>query len=95
MSLDAIHATKHTHLWTRSVDGAEFANALYENEIDAALDFTAILVDIRRYADDGANITIEDVMHSLQDGNGMYAGVPGFIVVLSKCDGGCHSPTWN
>lgn len=95
MSLDSIHQNKHLHLWTKSIDGAEYANALYENEVDAALAFCGIIQNVRKYSKDGHTISIEDVMGSLVEGRGMYAGVPGLVVVLSKCDGKCKSPTWN
>lgn len=95
MSSSEVHAGPHLHLWTRSIDGAEFANAIYRDDVDAAIDFCGMIQDIRKYAIDGVQITIEDVMQSLTEGRGMYAGVPGFILVLSRCDGGCKSPTWN
>ncbi len=95
MTLGTLHANKHIHVWTKTIDGAEFGNALYENHIDAALAFCGIIQNIRKYANDGVKITIEDVVHSLEEGRGMYAGVPGFIVVLSRCDGGCVSASWN
>ena len=81
------------HVWSRSIDGAEFANTLYENEIDAALAFCAIAQQVRKYSE--TTVTIEEVMRSLEEGNGMYVGVPGLVFVLSRCSGGCISPTWN
>lgn len=95
MSLGKIHASKHLHLWTRTMDGAEFANALYENDVDGALAFLGVVKQVTKYSVANEDITIEQVMGSLDDGRGMYAGVPGLIVVLSRCDGGCKSPSWN
>lgn len=95
MTLGTTHATNHLHVWTKSIDGAEFGNALYENDIDAAIAFIGIVVNVRKYSDDGVSLTIEHVMESLTEGKGMYAGVPGFVVVLSRCEGGCMSSTWN
>jgi len=95
MTLGEVYRNKHVHVWTKSIDGAEFGNAIYENDIDAALAFCGIVQNVRKYADDGVVIAIEDVMGSLTEGRGMYAGVPGFVVVLSRCDGGCKSPSWN
>ncbi len=94
MNLGTIHANPHLHLWTRSLDGAEFANAIYENHIDAALDFCAITQHIRKYTD-GDPVTIEYVMESLEEGKGMYVGSHGLLLVLSKCEGGCKSASWN
>jgi hypothetical protein len=76
------------------MDGTEMANAIYENYIDASTAFCAITQQITHYNDD-INLKIEDVVGSLENGRGMYAGVPGFVIVLSKCDGGCHSQIWN
>lgn len=86
---------KHTHLWTRSIDGAEYANATYNHDVDAALDFIGIIKNITKDTVANEDITIEQVMDSLTDGSGIYAGYPGFIFVLSRCDGGCNSPIWN
>mgnify|MGYP006195287541 CR=1 FL=1 len=85
----------HLHLWTKSIDGAEFANALYTDDSDAALNFLGVIKNVTKNNIDNEAITIEDVMDSLTEGRGMYAGVPGFVVVLSRCDGGCQSPSWN
>lgn len=96
MSLGPVHEGKHLHVWSKSIDGAEFANAIYENEVDAALAFMGVIVNIRKYDQSGINITIEDAMASLDNGRrGMYAGYPGLVVVLNRCAGGCVSPTWN
>jgi len=85
---------EHIHVWTRTLDGAELGNALYYNDLDAAMDFLGMARAITKYHTE-ADIKIEDVMDSLIDGRGMYAGFPGLIVVVSRCDGGCKSPTWN
>lgn len=95
MTLGSVHAGKHLHVWTRSLDGAEFANALYENDVDAALAFIGLVKDVTKYSVENEHITIEDVMESINNGRGMYAGAPGLIVVLSRCDGGCKSASWN
>lgn len=95
MSLGAEHAGEHYHVWSKSIDGAQFANAIYENDVDAAVAFIGIVVNIRKYDTSGINIAIEDVMQSLKEGNGMYAGYPGLVFVLSRCEGGCVSPSWN
>lgn len=87
--------TPHLHLWTKSIDGAEFGNALYEEDTDGAMAFLGVIKDVTKYNMETDDITIEMVMESLTEGRGMYAGVPGFIVVLSRCDGGCQSPSWN
>ena len=85
----------HLHVWTRTLDGCEFANSVYGHDVDASLAFIGVARQITKYNPD-ADIKIEDVYNSLQDGGrGMYAGVPGFVVVVSRCEGGCHSPTWN
>jgi len=79
----------------RTLDGAELANATYDNDVDASLDFLGMARQINKYNAE-SDLKIEDVYNSLQyGGRGMYAGVPGFVVVVSRCDGGCKSPTWN
>lgn len=85
--------TKHLHVWTRSLDGSEFGNALYYNEIDAAVDFLGIARGFMYNS--GADLHIEDVYNSLSEGSGMYAGSPGLIVVISRCEQQCQSPVWN
>lgn len=85
----------HLHLWTKSIDGAEFGNAMYADDIDGALAFIGIIKDVTKDIIDNESITIESVLDSLVEGRGMYAGAPGFVVVLSRCDGGCTSPSWN
>lgn len=84
----------HLHLWTKSIDGAEFGNALYVEDVDGAIAFLGVIQNVTKYSID-TDITIEMVMESLTEGRGMYAGVPGFVVVLSRCDGRCQSPSWN
>jgi hypothetical protein len=77
------------------MDGTEMANAVYVNHIDAAINFCTIARQMTKYNDE-ADIKIEDVVNSMEgEGRGMYAGVPGFVIVISKCDGGCRSPVWN
>ena len=96
MTPDNIDISKqHLHVWSRTLDGAELANAVYDHEVDAAMDFVVLARGITKYNQE-ADIKIEDAMHSLQNGQrGMYAGSPGLIFVLSRCDGGCKSPSWN
>lgn len=85
----------HTHVWTRTLDGTEMANAMYDNQIDAALDFLPIANQVTFYNEE-TKIQIEDVVNSMEgEGRGMYAGVPGMLVVISRCDGGCSSAIWN
>lgn len=85
----------HIHVWASTITGSEYANAVYENEVDAALEFLAVVREFTRYDDESQNLKIEVVMDSLNTGTGMYAGVPGLVFVLTKCSGGCFSPTWN
>lgn len=85
----------HLHVWARTLDGAEYINTLHDNEVDASLAFIGIVKNVTRYSIEPEAITIEDVMHSLIKDNGMYAGVPGLVVVLSRCKGECSSGTWN
>lgn len=84
---------EHLHVWTRTLDGAELANAVYDNDTDAAVAFVGIVSNVTKY--NTVKLSIEDVLDSLNTGAGMYTGVPGFIVVLSRCEGGCLSVTWN
>lgn len=95
MSLGTVHAGEHYHVWTKSIDGAEFGNAIYENNIDASLSFNTIMRQITKYQPKAPIIPIETIVNSLVEGRGMYAGGPGLVVVLSRCDGGCFSPVWN
>jgi hypothetical protein len=95
MSVDLINE-KHLHVWTKSIDGAEFGNVLYDNEVDAALAFLGIMKNVTKGNVPNEDVTIEQVMQSLDEGRrGMYAGYPGLIMVISRCDGGCKSPVWN
>lgn len=88
--------TEHIHIFARSIDGAEYINALYDNDIDAALDFLGLYQSINKYNEDAPNMTIEDVVNSLrEERKGIYGGMPGLVVFLSKCGGGCISPNWN
>lgn len=94
MTYTDIWKNEHVHVWTRTIDGTEMANAIYQNHIDASMDFCAIAQQMTYYSD--ASIKIEDVVNSMEEtGRGMYAGVPGLVIVISKCDGGCKSPIWN
>jgi hypothetical protein len=95
MTLDLINE-KHIHVWTKSIDGAEYGNVLYDNEVDAALAFLGIMKNVTKGNVPNEAVKIEDVMQSLDNGRkGMYAGYPGLIMVISRCDGGCKSPVWN
>lgn len=87
---------KHIHVWTKSIDGAEYGNAIYDNEVDASLDFLGLIKNITKGNVENEEVKIEHVMQSLDEGRkGMYAGFPGLIVVISRCEGKCHSPVWN
>lgn len=86
----------HLHLWTKTSDGVEFGNAIYDNDTDGAQAFLGVVKSVCKYTFENHEITIEDVLLSLEEGNGMYAGVPGFIIVLSRCEYcACMSATWN
>lgn len=86
----------HLHLWAKTIDGAEFANALYFDDSDGAQAFLGVVKNVCKYTIENHELTIEDVLTSLIEGNGMYAGAPGLVVVLSRCeDAICASPTWN
>lgn len=87
---------KHLHVWTKSIDGAEFGNAIYDNDVDAALAFIGLVKNITKGNVPNEDVKIEHVMESIDEGRkGMYAGFPGLIVVLSRCEGNCNSPVWN
>lgn len=88
----------HMHLWTGNLIGTQFADVRYEDEVDAALAFLKLAKEITKDFLDNTELTIEEVMHSFNredDFKGMYVGSPGFLVVISKCEGGCFSPSWN
>jgi hypothetical protein len=84
----------HVHLVTRSLDGSEYGNAVFTTEFEAAVAFTGIAREMTHNNTD-ANIIVGDVMESFERGQGMYAGAPGFILVVAKCGGNCNSPAWN
>lgn len=86
--------TEHLHVWTRTLDGSELGNAVYNDDVDAATNFLAIARLLTNHNPE-SDIKIEDVMLSLTEGRGMYAGIPGLIVVVSRCNGRCNSPVWN
>lgn len=76
--------------------GSEYANAIYENDVDAALAFLGVARNMMKYSDNLDQCTIENVYNSVQDGGrGIYVGTPGFTLVLTSCNGECHSPVWN
>lgn len=85
----------HYHVWTGNVTGGEYANAVFENDIDAAMSFMAISNDITMYGVDHGTITIERVVNGLKEKKGIWAGSPELLVAVSRCSGGCKSPTWN
>jgi hypothetical protein len=58
----------HVHVWTKSLDGTEFANIVYDNDVDAALSFLSVARQITFYNEE-ANITIEDASNSIQNGH--------------------------
>lgn len=86
---------EHVHLWTRSIEGPEYANAVYETKEDAAVDFLGVVKEITKYNIDAEELDIYDVLDSLEEGLGMYAGTSSLIVVISRCEGNCRSATWN
>lgn len=95
MSVD-VRSNPHLHVWTTSMmGGLEYATAIYENKVDASLAFLGIARDVSKYSMEQDSLNIELVMQSLEQGRGMFVGLPGFAVVLTKCDGGCISATWN
>lgn len=90
----SVWKSEHYHVWSRTYDGTEMANAIYENPYDAAVSFCAMGQQVIKY-NEHVSFTIEDVVGSLDAGAGMWAGAPGWMLVISKCDGGCRSPVWN
>lgn len=89
-----IRYKEHAHLSTRSIVGVEFCNVLFENKIDASLSFMQLMNEFAE--SNRPDIAIEDVVRSMEgDGNGIYVGVPGLILMVSSCDGECFSPSWN
>lgn len=89
---------EHLHLSMRTLDGAEFANAVYIDDIQAALDFLGVSKNITKWNVEHGVINIDNVMASIgKDQLGMYAGSPGLVVMLARCDddSNCHSATWN
>lgn len=86
---------KHYHLWTTSVHGVQYGNAIFESHIDVAEKFTRIGQQLN-FGRPVKKFAIEDVVRALENGNGVYAGTPGFILVVTGCNGdGCTSSTWN
>jgi len=85
----------HIHVWTRTIDGTEMGNGLYDHDVEASLAFLGVARQLTKY-NLSVDITIEDVYNSLQnEGMGMYVGSPGLVAVISRCSGECISPTWN
>lgn len=82
----------HYHVWTRSLDGAEYGNVVVENISDASVTYFNIA---RHLADPELRLAIEDVIGPLSKGQAVFAGRPGFFILLAGCTGGCISPTWN
>lgn len=86
----------HLHLWTTTSDGAVFANTPFESEEDGVVAFLGIVKDVTKHNLSPEAVTLEEVKNSLRDGDGMYCGVPNFLVVISRCDGvHCLSSSWN
>lgn len=85
---------KHFHLWTRSLDGSEFYNCVYDldSKNTAVYDYTMMVNKV--YQNIGI-ISVEDVNNSLDRGNGMWMGTKGLMFVLSACELRCESPVWN
>ena len=84
----------HYHVWTRSMDGAEYGNVIIENTSDASVTYYNIARELVDF-DNSIELKIEDVAGPLQHGHAVYAGQPGFFVLVAGCAGGCISPTWN
>lgn len=82
----------HYHIWSRSMDGTEFGNVVIENLSDASVTYYNMT---RNMIDPANELSIEDVIGPLQEGNAVYSGRPGFIMLLAGCDGLCFSSTWN
>jgi hypothetical protein len=93
MTLHEVRDRAHVHLQSRSIDGAEFYNTIYENDVDASLAFTGIAVNLIKYAD--ISVTIEEVYNSIQEDKGIYFRFRGLVIVLYRCNGGCFAATWN
>ena len=92
----ALQQINHFHVWAKTIDGAEYINTLHDHEVDASLAFIGLVKQITKGNVPNEDITIEGIMQTLDEGRrGTYAGYPGLIMVVSKCDGGCLSPTWN
>jgi hypothetical protein len=87
---------EHYHLFARSLDGSEFANAIYNNKYDAAYDYMKIAGQVSARMFEHGQLTIELVVNSLEGATqGIWVGAPGLALLLSKCDTHCVSPTWN
>lgn len=84
----------HYHVWTRSVDGVEFTNCTFEEveKNDAIYHFTKIANGIYHPEEP---LTPAYVSSTLDTGNGMWAGGPGLMLVLSRCIDNCNKATWN
>lgn len=74
------------------MDGAEYGNVVIDHPSDASVTYYNIA---RHLVDPTLELKIEDVSGPLLQGNAVYAGHPGFFVILAGCSGGCLSPTWN
>lgn len=86
----------HVHVWTTSGYGTEYANAVYEDPVDASIAFLGIAQGLAKYYDDiEEELKIETVYNSLSEGRGMWVGTPNFLIVMSNCSGNCYSATWN
>lgn len=97
MTYDTILQAQHYHVWTASITGMEYANAIYESEEDAALNFLALAQHLGKYFVPPERLNIETVMNGLKDQSGVYVGSNGLVVVVSKCEDLCESRsvTWN
>ena len=85
---------KHFHLWTRSLDGSEFYNCVYQesDKETAVYDYASMINSV--YKQIGV-VPVEEVRNSLDFGNGMWMGAKGLMFVLSSCEQRCESPVWN
>lgn len=86
---------KHYHVWSTSISGQEYANATYDNHIDACVDFLGISQHLMKNSPGEKELNIETVVNSIEHGGGMFVGGPALVLMISKCGGDCLSPTWN
>lgn len=83
----------HIHVFTQNVSQGEYANAIYTDKTQAAIDFAAMANNYRHGT--WPMIAAEEALDSLKDGMGMHAGNAELIFTILRCPGGCRSPQWN